>query len=1829
MNTFNFKTFNFTINDNNMKIYQTVLGNLIMFDEEKDIQDLYKAIAYHKRFYFDANEMTLMNFDDSFKIQSFKIDDNLANELWISLDSEKDFLIPIQFDHLFSRINPQNIHDIRKALLMLSGDVETNPGPVQSRPVHYRNNDPRYAQLEKAVLRRDEKIRTLIKKLRQEIKSNKIYTQGFFGDISVNGKDLNNNISRICNFLENNLPSYVNVISNSTLAFSNNNSELVDKINTTGNGLLDRIDNIKNDIIKITILCLIVKLLLTWNYNKLALVIILSFVCKFYNLDSYILDLINQLKEKIARSENQNDIQVQGAKEVFEQIIYHDYFELVGKILFAALSFICIRKIPGRNDWDTFMTRLDKIPKAKKGAEEIIDYCSKYFDAANDTIKMMVLGKTREELKRANGLYDEIHDWAKEVRHYLDLEERNKIDLDVETATKVENLYKRGLKYQSDTLLDREMSRLVTTTLLPARELYQYVSSSPVKGGGPRMRPICLWLVGESGVGKTEVVYPLCIDVLRTMGMISPNDYHHQVYGRQVETEYWDGYKGQKIVIYDDAFQMKDDKTNPNQEIFEVIRSCNSFPQHLHMAALHDKNTFSAAELLLYTTNDFNVKLESITFPEAFYNRMAEHAYKVRPRLEYSIEAKKPNSTETYRKLDKSKLNPNVAIDLSVYEFQKLVKDNESQGHWIEQGEPILYDDFAKLICDEWKRGKEAFMKKIQFLNERASRPIQAQVNVENEIFQDALDDPNPERLEDIFRRSKPEMKVDNSFEDYDFASEIATRIHGGEDLLEIQADFAESKEKHAAYTRWLTLNRKETKWDKYRNRLDNVLLDVRDYINKLKNEITNIIRSHPYLTALSLVGIVVAGFGMYSTFKHFLGKKNETKEKKSFRITGRNVVEVGHSGDSKTIRNKITKVEVGTSGDNKTNKHSIKKIESNINDIDKLTKTLEIKQMYDLMMSISEDWEPKERDAYRQRMRDYFNSDKFESLAEVASSGDAKTHRQTQKRIESGDELDNELEHQVMVQGTSDAAAHNLVTDVLRKNTYRLSYFRGDKRYALGNCTFVRGWCFVIPYHFLHALYARQLTSDTILHFSQAGLEDIIQVPLSHIMTMGPNGIELTSSCVQMKAKDGSTRDCVMVNLHQQMSHPHRDLLRHFVRVSDQGKLVGSFSGVLATFHESGDELVRTYQWLQKIRPYDREVTIHYPDDGYDYGEQRYFTQRDCYEYNAPTQVGDCGSLIGIYCHRMERKVIGMHIAGSSDEHGYACPLTQESLQNAMDVLLERDARNVSAQFYYELDSNMDGSVEPEVPNGLFVPIGKAPTPVGQAVKTSIVPSALHGKISEPTTCPTLLRPAMINGTMINPLMNGLKKCGVSTAVLPVATVSSAAQDVCQVVLTNYKSTLEVQKYRRFLTYEQAIMGTGDDDFMRSINRTTSPGYPYCLEKKSGPGKTFWMGQGDEFDFASPPAKRLRQDVTNLIEDCAAGIIRGVVFVDTLKDERRELHKVAVGKTRVFSAGPQHFVVAFRQYFLPFAAYLMHNRIDNEVCVGTNPYSIDWERISRRLKVKGEHVIAGDFGNFDGSLVAQVLWSIFWEIFVPWMSTFVDMESDYGKRTLKICLGLWTHLVHSVHIFKNNVYMWTHSQPSGNPFTVIINCLYNSIIMRIAWIKIMEKKEPKYVSMKWFRHFVSMVSYGDDNVLNISEQVLHLYNQETISEIMREMKHEYTDEAKTGTIVKSRKLDEIFFLKRGFVFSEELQRTIAPLKKEVIYEMLNWSRNTIDPNVILMTNIDVAMREIVYHGRHEYQQLKQRIMDNVDCLPSYPQILTYEQYLHDIKYLADAVYDF
>jgi hypothetical protein len=214
---------------------------------------------------------------------------------------------------------------------------------------------------------------------------------------------------------------------------------------------------------------------------------------------------------------------------------------------------------------------------------------------------------------------------------------------------------------------------------------------------------------------------------------------------------------------------------------------------------------------------------------------------------------------------------------------------------------------------------------------------------------------------------------------------------------------------------------------------------------------------------------------------------------------------------------------------------------------------------------------------------------------------------------------------------------------------------------------------------------------------------------------------------------------------------------------------------------------------------------------------------------------------------------------------------------------------------------------------------------------------------------------------------------------------------------------------------------------------------------------------------------------------------------------------------------------------------------------------------------------------------------------------------------------GLWCHIVNSVHIKENDVYMWTHSQPSGNPFTTVINSMYNSIIKRMAWYYIM--KPHGLSSMLHFNKHVSFISYGDDDIINIAGTVLCYFNQNSLTSALEKLGHTYTDETKDGKACRDyRTLAEVRFLKRSFRWCKEVQRYVAPLQEDIIYEMINWTRNDFDPDEIMMTNIETAAREFVLHGKECFDRYINQLKKVRDILPRQPMIGSYCQYLLDIE---------
>lgn len=153
---------------------------------------------------------------------------------------------------------------------------------------------------------------------------------------------------------------------------------------------------------------------------------------------------------------------------------------------------------------------------------------------------------------------------------------------------------------------------------------YKQVSAKNPKSYVMRQEPVCVVFHGRSGVGKSYLMTPLQQDLCKISGVIGEKgDFTGKIYSRCTEHEFWDGYSGQPIVLYDDFGQQIDSEVKPNPEFFEIIRTVNMFPYQLHSAALETKaNNAFRAHFVVCTTNLPTFHPKSIIEPEAFQRRM-------------------------------------------------------------------------------------------------------------------------------------------------------------------------------------------------------------------------------------------------------------------------------------------------------------------------------------------------------------------------------------------------------------------------------------------------------------------------------------------------------------------------------------------------------------------------------------------------------------------------------------------------------------------------------------------------------------------------------------------------------------------------------------------------------------------------------------------------------------------------------------------------------------------------------------------------------------------------------------------------------------------------------------------------------------------------------------------------------------------------------------------------------------------------------------------------------------------------------------------------------
>jgi V8-like Glu-specific endopeptidase len=1352
------------------------------------------------------------------------------------------------------------------------------------------------------------------------------------------------------------------------------------------------------------------------------------------------------------------------------------------------------------------MAAIIKIGGAARGISNIWQLIEKVAKDGIPLIYKYVTGYPYE-IAEMETYFAGIKDWYTAIHELIDVDTQDQVAVSQEKCKEIEDLFRQGMTFISraqELRMDQKMIRAIEFHFGILKTYYDRVQASGAFKCSPRIEPLVICLTGEPGVGKSGMMHPLAIELLKASGMKDKN-WTERIYTRNVNQEFWDGYNQQEICLYDDFGQKVDTIAAPNEEFFEIIKTANLAPYNLHMASIHEKSrTFFRSKVILLSSNDSYFAPASLRHPSAVRRRIDIHC--------------KVTVKPEFRKQGTDRLDPlkvkrilGTAWSTDVYEIYML----DPMTGYLAEDKGYSYDEFVGRTLAKFDRKMNSGREQLEFLERLACQ------GEEEESFEDARETPvagmqySIHQLYAVYSAGyrTPFIGYESGLNERGFRAKLLSR----EMKLRIQELQSIIEDPMFENT------------EPELSRLFRIKQSVTSYAKDLKEKAmahynTFMWRMHPFIEKVKevwnsypMVRAFVTAFTLMKVFQWFSPKQKPVKANLTPRSNKKRLgTEIASSGDLKTVQQKL-RTELASSGDPKT---------------------------------------------VRNR----------ELRTELASSGDPKTQKSRELRTEEQTERQKEIvDQQIMLQANGAEIHAELQADPnafslskkLHGNTYTIEVLNGAQSIGRMKGFFLVGRIFITAGHLLHTL-----ERGTAIRLTNPSKKNGFVIPVERLQ------IE------RVYDHDGEEKDQILIDCSR-LVHDHANILSS-VATSQELKQFKRAHGVLIT--PQNENVIFRYGKVEaddRVREYESDHAV--------------YQVRQHYRYDLETTKGDCGSPLVVISTLLPRKLVGMHVAGGTGI-GISSPLNFADIEKAVKRFGNDAKVDLQTQDWVQELKTAEDMI---MPQGDFMALGKAEYKEGGFASSSIRPSEIHG-YKNPVSMPSALGKVYIDGKWIDPMMQGLKKCAVPSVGLEPELLRAAVNGVKK----NFSCDPERQ---RVLTNQEAMEGIEGDPFAAPIKRTTSSGYPFKRMTKK-PGKTEWCGSDEEYVMHPLMTQKLRER-----EEAALRNQRyPTVWVDTLKDERRPIEKVKAGKTRVFSAGPVDYILAMRKYFLGFTSHCASRRNVNEISVGTNVYSTDWDVIATLLRKHGDHVIAGDFSNFDGTLNVEILHEMI-DIINDWY--------DDGEDNKQIRRILWRECLNSVHVCGETIYMWTHSQPSGNPLTAVLNSIYNAIACRYVWM-LVTKDYPELHSMKAFRENVSMVCYGDDNVLNISEKAIDCYNQITMAEAFSSFGMTYTDEGKSGTLVKSRTLPEVNYLKRAFKYDEDLRCWLAPLDLTTILEIPNWIRNCVDPAAATESNIEDAIAELALHGEDVFQQWSERMLKAAEEQNLTPFSQTHYEYMVSERYV-------
>jgi len=565
------------------------------------------------------------------------------------------------------------------------------------------------------------------------------------------------------------------------------------------------------------------------------------------------------------------------------------------------------------------------------------------------------------------------------------------------------------------------------------------------------------------------------------------------------------------------------------------------------------------------------------------------------------------------------------------------------------------------------------------------------------------------------------------------------------------------------------------------------------------------------------------------------------------------------------------------------------------------------------------------------------------------------------------------------------------------------------------------------------------------------------------------------------------------------------------------------------------------------------------------------------CWAYKGVLGKGICGSLL---LNADSGKIIGMHTAGSPQHDlGFAERLVLEEWKDVEDSFEMEVYQPTLAPVTLD-DRTLEGSV--------FV-LGKVDKIYAQqnSGKTRIKKSTIHGEF-EVKTFPAPLDPydeRLPPGC--SPLYDGVAIHGHPPIEFPPDVVKLACDDYENLLIAKCKPIRPVS----ILSMEEAILGNPLIG-LESLPMDTSEGFPLSKMRPRGCVGKGWLFDIKKDDKGHVTSLNINPELEKIMRVKDAMRKKRIkpftVFTDCLKDETRPDKKCRKkGGTRIFSMSPVDFTIQSRQVFGDFILAHNKNRMEVEHAIGVNPYSEEWTHMLRNLKRKGKKIIAGDHSNFGPRAQTLVAHGLI-QVIKNWYKFYGASEEH-----LLLIEMMGAELLNAVHLVFDILYQVMCGIVSGSLFTANFNSMINSVYFRIAWHMITGRSFAEFYIFLW------LITYGDDNIASISDEIAEEFNVKTLHEFFAKYDMVYTDVFKnvSDDMIPYCDISETSFLKSGWKEHPLKSGYYLPtLEMDSIEGQLNWISENGDAMRNTIANCENALRQVFGHGEKVYNDLARRI---------------------------------